>query len=133
MIRCACCANWAAWANWRSRRSAIACLRWIVALLASTDRAGDITVSASADDCQSSALTGEWFSNGTTEVSAYHGVDAAQGRVIGDGRDPELVLRVTTAPAADLSALHRRIEDEAFTRARRAVGHPELPIQLELA
>lgn len=26
----------------------------------------------------------------TSEVSAYHGVDSAKGRIIGDGRDPEV-------------------------------------------
>jgi len=69
----------------------------------------------------------------TDEVSAYHGVDSAKGRVIGDGRDPEVVLTVTTAPAADLQALHHRIEDEAFAHARQAAGNPSLPIQLDLA
>ncbi len=72
---------------------ALACLGWMLALLASTDRAGDIII----------------------------------------GRDPEVVLTVTTAPVADLQALHHRIEDEAFAHARQAAGNPSLPIQLDLA
>jgi len=57
----------------------------------------------------------------------------ACGRIIGDGRDPEVVLTVTTSSAADLPALHRRIEAEAFAHARQATGNPRLPIQLHLA
>jgi hypothetical protein len=68
----------------------------------------------------------------TREISAYHGVDAAKGRVIGDGRNPEIVLTVTPAPSADLHALHRRIEAEALVHARHAIGKPALPIYLDL-
>jgi hypothetical protein len=112
---------------------ALACLRWLLALLTSTDRAGDIAIGDSAAAGTTVLRPAALLDAVTREVSAYHGVDAAQGRVIGSGRDPELVLRVTTAPAADLPALHRRIEDEAFAHARLAVGNPGLPIQLELA
>jgi Asp23 family, cell envelope-related function len=66
------------------------------------------------------------------EFGAYHGVDTAKGRVIGDGRNPEIVLVVTPSPSADLHALHRRIETEALAHARRALGKPTLPIQLDL-
>jgi hypothetical protein len=68
----------------------------------------------------------------TREISGYHGVEAARGRVIGDGRDPEIVLTVTPAPLADLHALHRRIEAEALAHAREALSKPALPIQLDL-
>ncbi len=111
---------------------ALACLRWIVALLASSDRAGDITIGSSTDEGTTILRPAALIDALTSEVSAYHGVDSAKGRVIGDGRDPEIVLAVNTAPAADLRALHHRIEDEAFTHARRAAGDPSMPIQLEL-
>lgn len=111
---------------------ALACLRWILALLASTDRAGEITIPGSADQgttiLQPAALTDAL----TREISAYHGVDAAKGRVIGDGRNPEVVLTVSATPSADLYALHRRIEAEALAHARQALGKPSLPIQLDL-
>ena len=68
----------------------------------------------------------------TREIGAYHGVDAAKGRVIGDGRNPEIVLTVTPSPSADLHALHRRIETEALAHARRALGKPSLRLQLDL-
>jgi hypothetical protein len=110
----------------------LACLRWMLTLLASTDRAGDIIIGASVDEStvlRPAALVDAL----TSEVSAYHGVDSAKGRIIGDGRDPEVVLTVITAPAADLQALHRRIEAEAFAHARQATGNPSMPIQLDLA
>jgi hypothetical protein len=111
---------------------ALACLRWIVALLASTDRVGDITIPGDTDQgstiLQPAAITDAL----TREISAYHGVDTAKGRVIGDGRNPEIVLVVTPSPSADLPALHRRIETEALAHARRALGKPTLPIQLDL-
>jgi len=111
---------------------ALACLRWILALLASTDRVGDITIPGDTHQgttvLHPVALTDAL----TREISAYHGVDSAKGRVIGDDRDPHVVLTVTSAPSADLHALHRRIETEALTRARRALGQPALPIRLDL-
>ena len=111
---------------------ALACLRWIWALLASTDRAGDLTIPGHTDHgttiLQPAALTDAL----TREISAYHGVDSARGRVIGEPNDPQIVLTVSPAPAADLPALHRRIETEAFAHARQALGKPSLPIQLDL-
>jgi hypothetical protein len=105
----------------------------MLALLASTDRAGDIIVGSGTDKGTTILRPAALIDALTGEVSAYHGVDSAKGRVIGDGRDPEVVLTVTTAPAADLQALHHRIEDEALAHARQAAGNPSLPIQLDLA
>lgn len=111
---------------------ALACLRWVLALLASTDRAGDITIPGDTDRgttiVQPTAITDAL----TREISAYHGVDAAKSRIIGDARNPEVVLVVTPSPSADLNALHRRIEAEALAHARQALGKPSLPIQLDL-
>ena len=76
---------------------ALAALRWILALLVSTDRAGDITVPGSTDQgttiVQPAALTDAL----TREISTYHGVETARGRIIGDGGDPEIVLTVTAS------------------------------------
>jgi hypothetical protein len=111
----------------------LACLRWMLALLASNDRAGDIIIGRSTDEGTTILRPAALVDALTSEVSAYHGVDSAKGRVIGDGRDPEVVLTVITAPAVDLQALHHRIEAEAFVHARQAAGNPALPIQLDLA
>jgi hypothetical protein len=110
----------------------LACLRWMLTLLASTDRAGDIVIGTSTDEGTTILQPAALVDALASEVSAYHGVDSARGRVIGDGRDPEVVLTVVTAQAADLQALHHRIEAEAFAHARNAVGNPSMPIQLDL-
>jgi hypothetical protein len=68
-----------------------------------------------------------------SEISSYHGVQDAKGRVIGEGSDPELVLIVTTGASADLAVLRRRIEGEAIAHARHALGQPSLPVRLDLA
>jgi len=112
---------------------ALACLRWILALLASTDRAGDIIIGGSTDEGTTILRPAALIDALTSEVSAYHGVASAKGRIIGDGRDPEVVLTVITAPTTDLRALHHRIEAEALAHARQAIGNPSLPIQLDLA
>lgn len=110
----------------------LAALRWILALLVSTDRASDITVPGSEDEgtttLQPGALTGALAG----EVGTYRGVDTAKGRVIGDASNPHVVLHVTATPAADLHALHRRLETEALPHARMTMADPSLPIQLDL-
>lgn len=110
----------------------LAALRWLLVLLVSTDRAGDITVPGRKDQGTTmlppAALTGALAG----EIESYHGVDAAKGRVIGDASDPQVVLTVTAAQTADLPALHRRLETQALAHARQALGDPGLPIQLDL-
>ena len=111
---------------------ALAALRWIVALVISTDRAGDIPIPVKAEDgttiLQSAALTGAL----TREIGTYHGVDSARGRIIGDASDPEIVVTVTASQSADLHALHQRIETEALAHARHALGQADLAIKLHL-
>jgi hypothetical protein len=111
---------------------ALAALRWLLVLLISTDRAGDIAIPSSKDHgttmLQPTALTGALAG----EIETYHGVDAAKGRVIGDARHPQIVVAVTVRPAADLPALHRRLQAEALAHARQSLGQADLPIQLEL-
>jgi hypothetical protein len=111
---------------------ALVCLRWILALLTSTDRTGDLPIPVSTGEgttiLQPAALTDALI----REIVAYHGVDAAKGRLIGDGHQPQIVVTVTPEPAADLHALHQRIEAEALAHARQALGQPSLPIQLDL-
>jgi hypothetical protein len=111
---------------------ALVALRWIVALLLSTDRAADITVTGSNKQgttiMNPAALTGAV----TREIETYHGVHTAKARVLGDPGDPKLVVTVTAAQSADLRALHDRIESEALSHARQALSKPHLPIQLDL-
>jgi hypothetical protein len=111
---------------------ALAALRWILALLVSTDRAGDLTVPGSRNHgsttLQPTALTGAL----TGEITTYHGVDAAKGRMIGEATNPQIVLTVTATQTADLPTLRHRLETEALAHARQALDNPMLPIQLDL-
>jgi hypothetical protein len=112
---------------------ALLMLRWLTALLIGTDRAGDIIVPDGDDQGTTIIRPAALTSALTREISSYHGVEAAKGRVVGDGGNPELVLTVTTAASADLHALHQRIEAEAIAHARQALGLPSLPVRLDLA
>ncbi len=111
---------------------ALLSLRWILALLLSTDRAGDITITrgrAHGDTTMNpAAITGAV----SREIETYRGADAAKARVVGDPASPELVVTVTAARSADLAALRHRIETEALAHARHALGQPDLPIQLDI-
>jgi hypothetical protein len=107
-------------------------LRWIVALLISTDRAGDIPIPVATHEgttiLRPGALTGAL----AREIGTYHGVDTARARIIGDAAAPEVVIAVTASQTADLRALHQRIETEALSHVRHAVSNTSLPIQLHL-
>jgi hypothetical protein len=110
----------------------LAALRWIAALLLSTDRAADITVTGTNKQgttiLRPAAVTGAI----TREIETYHGVHTAKARVLGDPLDPKLVVTVTATQSADLRALCDRIESEAHSHARQALSKPHLPIQLDL-
>jgi hypothetical protein len=108
-------------------------LRWVAALLLTTDRAGDIAISSGSDQGTTVVRPAALIGALASEIGSYHGVEGARGRVVGDGHDPELVLTVTTAGSADLAALRRRIETEAIAHARHALGQPSLPVRLDLA
>jgi hypothetical protein len=110
----------------------LAALRWLLALLVSTDRAGNITVPGSKDQGTTqlppAALTGALAG----EIETYHGVDAAKGRVTGEASDPQIVIKVTAAHTTDLPVLRRRLEAQALAHARQALGDDGLPIQLDI-
>ena len=59
-------------------------------------------------------------------------MDSARARLIGDPDDPELVVRAMLEETADFTALRQRIETEALTHARQALGNMSLPAQLDL-
>jgi hypothetical protein len=107
-------------------------LRWLLAVLFSTDRSGDLLIpsgsSAGRTTLASGALTGALVA----EIEGYRGVSSARARVIGDPADPELVVAARLEETADFVALRQRIETGALTHARAAVGNPSLPTRLDL-
>ncbi|EHR61435.1 alkaline shock response membrane anchor protein AmaP [Saccharomonospora cyanea] len=107
------------------------CLRWLLVILFSTDRTGDLVVSAEGPG-RTILLSDAVTRAVTEEIESYSGVSSAGARVIGDPDDFELVVTATVENSADLSAVRQRIETEALAHARAALDDPGLPIQLDL-
>jgi hypothetical protein len=111
---------------------ALLALRWLLALLFSTDRAGDLPLtgdrSAGRTTLSAAALTDAV----AAEIDSYPGVHSAKARLIGDPLAPTLVITATLEESADLSGLRRRIESNAVRHARQALDNPELPVRLDL-
>ena len=112
---------------------ALIALRWLTALLLSTDRAGDIAITRGSRQGSTTMHAAALIGAVTREIETYHGADTARARVLGDPADPALVVTVNANSSADLAALRHRIEAEALSHARHALGKPGLPIQLDLA
>ena len=55
------------------------------------------------------------------DVESYPGVRAASARFLRDGSRPEVMLTVEVADDAEVPAVNRRIEEEAFPRFRQAL------------
>lgn len=66
------------------------------------------------------------------EVENYLGVRNAEARLIGDATRPDLVIETCPEQRADLSALRRRIENNAVAHARQALDAPRLRVILDL-
>ena len=107
-------------------------LRWLIALLFSTDRSGDLLIQSSTGAGRTTLDHGALTEAVVGEIEGYRGVDSARARLIGDPDDPELVVRATLEETADFTALRQRIETEALTHARQALGNMSLPTQLDL-
>ncbi len=111
---------------------ALLALRWLLTLLFSTDRAGDLTLtgdrSAGRSTLSAAALTGAV----AEEIDGYPGVSAARSRLIGNPNAPTLVVTATLEQTADLAGLRRRIETNAVRHARQALDDPDLPVRLDL-
>lgn len=112
---------------------ALLCLRWILTLLVSTDRSGDLDMPGrrrtGATVVKSSALTRAV----TTEIETYRGVASAKARTVGDSSAPRLVVEVTALRGADIAELCERIETEALANARTAMAREDMPIRLDVA
>lgn len=108
-------------------------LRWLLALLFSTDRSGDLPIRSPGRAGRTTLAAGALTEAVAEEIETYIGVDSARARLIGNGLDPELVVTATLEETADLTAVRQRIETGALSHARSALDNPSLPIQLHLA
>ena len=111
---------------------ALLALRWVLTLVTSTDRSGDLHVSgdrrAGRTTMKSSALTRAV----TAEIETYRGVAAAKARTVGDAGAARLVVEVTALRGTNIGELTHRIDDEALTHARAAMGREDMPIRLDV-
>ncbi len=107
-------------------------LRWLLTLLFSTDRAGDLPIVTAGSAGRTSLASGALTEAVAEEIESYRGVHAASARLIGEPGDPRLVVGAELEADADAAALRRRIEIGALTHARTAVGDPALAAQLDL-
>jgi hypothetical protein len=110
----------------------ILALRWLAALLFSTDRSGDLPIAPHGRPGRTILAAGALTDAVAGEIESYRGVDAARARLIGDPGRPRLVVTATLEETADLAALRQRIEAEALTHAREALDDPGLAVQLDL-
>jgi hypothetical protein len=111
---------------------ALIALRWLIALLFSTDRSGDLLIRSGSGAGRTTLASGALTDALAEEIEGYRGVNSARARLIGDREDPELVVTAGLEQTADFTALRQRIETEALTHARQALGDMALPTQLEL-
>ena len=107
-------------------------LRWLAALLFSTDRTGDLPIAPDGRPGRTILAAGALTGAVAREIESYRGVDNARARLIGDPGRPQLVVTATLEETADLAALRQRIETEALSHARAALDNPALPVQLDL-
>jgi hypothetical protein len=107
-------------------------LRWLLALLFSTDRAGDLKITSGGSAGRTILAARALTEAVVEEVEGYRGVHSARARLLGDPADPELVVTAALEETADFAALRQRIESGALTHARSAMGNPSLPAQLDL-
>lgn len=66
------------------------------------------------------------------EIDSYPGVSKVHAALTGKPDQPELRLKVTIDPDADLARVRRRITGEALAHARTALDTDHLPTQLRL-
>jgi hypothetical protein len=107
-------------------------LRWLAALLFSTDRAGDLPIHPRGRPGRTTLSAGALTDAVAEEIDGYRGVDSVRARLVGDPVSPRLVVTAILEETADLATLRQRIEAEALTHARSALDRPDLPVQLDL-
>ncbi len=107
-------------------------LRWLLALLFSTDRTSSLRMPGGGGTGRTELVAGALTDAVSDEIDSYAGVHMTRARIVGDPQAPELVVTVTVEESADLPRIVHRIEAEALAHARTAVGDPSLPTTLDV-
>ncbi len=111
---------------------AVLALRWILTLLVSTDRSGDLLLAGERRHGRTTMKSTALTAAVAHEIQTYRGVASAKSRTTGDGTAARLVVEVTALRGADIAELTQRIDSEALAHARQAMGRPEMPIRLDM-
>jgi hypothetical protein len=114
---------------------ALLMLRWLAALLLSTDRAGDLEIRRDGDaEPRGTGVVKSAAVNKAViaEIETYRGVASAKSRTLGDTDEPRLALTVTVDKAENLDSVRRRVEADAIAHVRQALDSPALPVLLDL-
>lgn len=111
---------------------AVLMLRWVVAVLFSTDRAGDLPLPVEQGPGHSTVEPAAVSAAVSDELSGYRGVTAARTRFVGDEAFPAMAIRATVEEATDLGGILGRIESGVIAHVRTALNRPDLPVRLDL-
>jgi len=111
---------------------ALLALRWLLAILASTDRVADLVVATDGPPGRTLVVADALTDAVADEVAGYRGVQAARARLIGHPSTPVLVVTATLEDGCPFGEVRGHIESGALVHARSAVGRPDLAIQLDL-
>lgn len=106
-------------------------LRWLIAQLRPTG-VGDLELEPGATTGHTDLVGAAVTSAVREEINSYRGVAGTSARLVGDGQDPHLRLRVQLDSRADVATVRQRIEASAIAHARQALERPELPVRLDL-
>jgi hypothetical protein len=113
---------------------ALIMLRWLAALLLSTDRAGDLEIrnDGSAEPRGTGVVKSAAVNKAVVaEIQTYRGVESAKSRTLGDADEPRLALSITVDKADNLDSVRKRVEADAVAHVRQALDHPTLPVLLD--
>ncbi|MFI1991069.1 hypothetical protein [Actinoplanes sp. NPDC020271] len=111
---------------------AVLALRWAIAVLTPSARAGDIIIAVDRSDGPTALDAGALTGALTAELDSYRGVELSHARIYGSRTDPRLAITIRTRGDADIAAVRQHIEDEALAHVRHALDRPDLPVTLDL-
>ena len=117
---------------------ALVMLRWLAALLLSTDRSGNLDIQRAGSNGGEDGVRGTGVITAaavnravTAEIETYRGVTSVRCRTLGDGDDPQLALTITADKADNLDSVRTRVESDAIAHVRQALDNPTLPVRLD--
>ncbi|GAA1636318.1 alkaline shock response membrane anchor protein AmaP [Catellatospora bangladeshensis] len=108
-------------------------LRWLAAVLLSTDRVRTLALGPDGRGGEHTQLAGSAMEGAVRhQLEGYRGVTSAKVRLVGKANEPKMAVEVNTCERGELAALCERIERGVLADARRALGRDDLPVRLDL-